>query len=341
MFRLENPEYLWLLLCIPVLLFLFGMYWRGRKRALARFADRDLLDRLAPGLSQRRPWTKFLLLLLAIPFLALAYANPQWSTQREEIKRRGIDLIIALDISRSMLAEDVQPSRIERSRYFASNLVDELAGNNIGVELFTCTALMQSPLMTDYAFVKTVLTTAAPYQIGAQGTNIGEAIEVAEENYREESANHRALIIISDGEDHDGSGANAAARAHDNGLLIYTVGVGKESGSTMPLTLDNGRRDFVRTRGGSPASTVANFDNLSAIADAGGGKYYPLSSDSEALAAALRSQIDQIEKLEFESQSFSSYDSFFYYFLAPGVLLLFLEFLVGSRDRRKAKVYEV
>lgn len=341
MFRLENPDHLWLLGLIPVLLVLFGFYWQSRRKALARFADAALIDRLAPGLSQRRPWTKFLLLLGAIPLLAIAFANPQWSMQREEINRRGIDLIIALDVSRSMLAEDVQPSRMERSRYFASTLVDELAGNNIGVTLFTCTALMQAPLTTDYAFIKSVLATAGPYQIGTQGTNIGEAIEVAEENYREESGNHRALIIISDGEDHDGSAQNAAAIAHDKGLLVYTVGVGKEGGSPMPLTLQNGRRDYVRTQSGGQASTSANFSTLQSIAEAGGGRYYPLSSDSEALASALRSQIDRIEKLEFESQSFSSYDSFFYYFLAPAVCLLLLEFLIGYRDKAKARQYEL
>ncbi|MEM9835059.1 MAG: VWA domain-containing protein [Bacteroidota bacterium] len=341
MFRLENPEHLWLLLLIPVLLLAFGVYWRARRSALARFAERDLLDHLAPGISQRRPWTKFLLVLAAIPFLAIAFANPQWSIQREEIKRRGIDLVIALDVSHSMLAEDVQPSRMERARYFASTLVDELTGNNIGVELFTCTAMMTAPMTTDYAFVKTVLATAGPYQIGTQGTNIGEAIQVADENFKEENANHRALIIISDGEDQDGSAANAAARAHDEGLLIYTVGVGKEEGSYMPLILDNGSRDYVRDGGGRPAKSSANFATLTAIAEAGGGKYYPLSSDSEALANALRSQIDQIEKMEFESQSFSSYDSYFYYFLAPAILLLLIEFIISYRDKKKAAVFEL
>lgn len=341
MFRLQHPEYLWLLLLMPVLLLAFGFYWRSRRAALARFAERDLLDRLAPGLSQRRPWTKFLLILAAIPLLAIAYANPQWSVQREEVKRRGIDLIVALDVSRSMLSEDVKPSRMERASYFASALVDELAGNNIGVELFTCTVMMTAPMTTDYAFVKTVLSTAGPYQIGTQGTNIGEAIRVAEEAFDEENANHRALVIISDGEDQDDEAANAAARAHDEGLLIYTVGVGKEEGSYMPLIMDNGSRDYVRDSGGRPAQTSANFATLAAIAEAGGGRYYPLSSDGEALANALRSQIDQIEKMEFESQSFSSYDSYFYYFLGPAVLLLLIEFFVGYRDKKKAAAFEV
>jgi Ca-activated chloride channel family protein len=342
MFRLENPDHLWLLLLVPLTVLLYLYYRRERRKALARFAEAEFIDRLAPGLSKRKPWTKFLLILLAIPFLALAWANPQWSQQREEVKRRGIDLIIALDVSRSMLAEDVQPSRIERARYFATTLVDELAGNNIGVELFTCTGLMQAPLTTDYAFVKTVLSTAGPYQIGTQGTNLGEAIQVAEAAYKKNAEssgteNHRALIIISDGEDHDGSGQNAAATAHDDGLLVYTVGVGKEKGAQMPVILENGRRDVVRDRTGNAGITQADPATLQAIAEAGGGRYYPLSSDSEALAEALRSQIDKIEKSEFESQSFSSYDSFYYYFLWPAFLLLLIEFVLGEREVIKGR----
>lgn len=333
MFRLEHPDYLWWLLLLPLLVLAYSFYWRSRQQALLAFAEKALLDRLVPGLNQRLPWTKFLLLFAAIPLLALAYTNPQWSSQREEIKRRGIDLIIALDVSRSMLAEDVQPSRMDRANYFASTLVDALTGNNIGVELFTCTAILQAPLTTDYSFVKSVISTAGPYQIGSQGTNIGEAIAVAEKSFKAENKNHRALVIISDGEDHDGDASRAAAAAHEKGLLIYTVGVGKTQGSYMPIILDNGARDYVRNSSGKPAQSSADMNSLAAIAETGGGRFYPLSSDAEALASAIRQQIEKIEKLEFESQSFTSYESYFYYFLWPAFGLLLLEFLIGLRNK--------
>jgi Ca-activated chloride channel family protein len=341
MFRFQSPEYLWLLLAVPIIAGVFIWYWNRRRRALDRFTDRELIDHLAPGINRRLPWTKFFLLLASFPLLAVALANPQWAAERQEIKRRGIDVIIGLDISNSMLAEDVQPSRMERARYFASALVDELVGNNIGVELFTCTSLMQAPLTTDYAFVKSVISAAGPYQISAQGTNLGEAIDRAEEAFEEESANHRALILISDGEDHDGSAAAAAAAAHDDGLLIYTVGVGKQEGSFMPLTLNNGRKDYVRMAGGGPATTNADPATLERVAENGGGTYFPLSGDSKALAEAIRKRVDLIEKQEFESQAFSTYDSFFYYFLAPAFLLLLLDFGLGRKDRRKAKKFEL
>ncbi|MGB3801774.1 MAG: VWA domain-containing protein [Lewinella sp.] len=341
MFRVEHPEYFWLLLLVPIIVGLFLWYWRQRRAALDRFADRELLTYLAPGVNRRLPWTKFGLLAVSLPLLVFALANPQWSTQREEIQRRGIDLIVALDISNSMRAEDVQPSRMDRARFFTNTLIDELAGNNIGVELFTCTAVMAAPLTTDYAFVKNVVSTAAPYQISAQGTNLAEAITTAEAAFDEESANHRALIIVSDGEDHAGDAAAAAAQANDAGLLVYTVGVGKTEGSLMPVQLNNGRNDYIREQGGGPATTSANFTTLENIANSGGGSYFTLSGDAENLAQALRAQVDRIEKHEFETQEFSSYDSYFYWFLAPAVLLLLVELSMGRKDRKMAERFEV
>ncbi|THH37933.1 VWA domain-containing protein [Neolewinella litorea] len=330
MFRVEHPDYFWLLALVPVVLVLFVWYWRQRRAALDRFADRELIAFLAPGVNRRLPWTKFGLVALSLPLLVLALANPQWSAQREEVQRRGIDLIVALDISNSMRAEDVKPSRMERARFFTNTLIDELAGNNIGVELFTCTAVLAAPLTTDYAFVKSVVSTAAPYQISAQGTNLAEAITTAEAAFDPESANHRALIIVSDGEDHAGEAAEAAARAHDQGLLVYTVGVGQASGSLMPVQLNNGRSDYIRESGGGPATTSADLTTLKGIAQSGGGAYFALSGDSENLAQALRAQVDRIEKQEFETQEFSTYDSYFYWFLAPAVLLLLLDMGIGQ-----------
>lgn len=336
MFRLQNPDYLYLAALAPLLLAVFVYYWRGRRRALERFADRAMIPRLAPGVNKRLPWTKVALIVLAVPLLAMAAANPQWAAQREEIKRRGIDVIIGLDVSNSMMAEDVKPSRMERAKFFATELVDELVGNNLGVELFTCTALMQAPLTTDYAFIKTVVNSAAPYQISAQGTNLGQAIETAEAAFDEKSANHRALILISDGEDHDGNARNAASRAHDEGLLIYTVGVGKSGSHLMPYLDANGIRRTINDAG-RPVTTTADMETLRDVAEAGGGKYYPLSGDSGALAAAIKTTVDRIEKQEFEAQTHSTYDSYFHYFLLPALLLLGLEFYLGRRDARKAR----
>ena len=341
MFRFENPHFLWLLLALPLVLGLFLWYWRYRRLALRRFADAELLDQLAPGLNKRLPWTKFLLVFAALPLLIFALANPQYSAQREEINRRGIDLIIAMDVSRSMLAEDIEPSRMDRSRYFANALIDELTGNNIGIEFFTCTAVMSAPLTTDYNFLRSVVTAAQPGQISAQGTDIGSAIELAESNYREESTNHRALVLISDGEDFGGTAAAAAAEAYGKGLIIYTVGVGQEGAARMPYETVTGRQAYVETEGGGTATTSANLETLQRVARQGGGDFFPLGGDTGDLVLALRRRIDQIEKMEFEEQSQATFDSYFHYFLAPGLLLLLLDYLIGRRDGSKARKTEI
>ncbi|MEM8583832.1 MAG: VWA domain-containing protein [Bacteroidota bacterium] len=331
MFRFEHPSYLLLLLGLPLLLGLFIWYWQYRKRALGRFADAELLDYLAPGISNSLPKVKFLLVFAALPLLILALANPQYSAQREEIKRRGIDLFIAMDVSRSMLARDIEPSRMDRSRYFANALIDELTGNNIGIEFFTCTPVISAPLTTDYQFLRSVVTAAEPGQISAQGTDIGAAIALAESNYREESSNHRALVVISDGEDFGGMAADQARQAFDKGLIIFAVGVGRGGAAPMPYKLSNGREAMIRDASGNSAMTQADPSTLKSIAEAGGGEYFPLGGDTRELVLALRRRIDRIEKMEFEEQTQATYDSYFYFFLIPGLLLLFIDYLIGRR----------
>ncbi|MEO0787908.1 MAG: tetratricopeptide repeat protein [Bacteroidota bacterium] len=332
MFRFEHPSYLMLLLGLPVLLGLFVWYWRYRRQALGRFADEELLDHLAPDMSNSLPKVKFLLVFSAIPLLIMALANPQYSAQREEIKRRGIDLFIAMDVSRSMLARDIEPSRMDRARYFANALIDELTGNNIGIEFFTCTPVIAAPLTTDYPFLRSVVTAAQPGQISAQGTDIGSAIELAESNYREESSNHRALVVISDGEDFGGEAASQAERAYDQGLIVFTVGVGRGGAAPMPYELSNGREAMVRDASGNSAMTQSDPNTLKRVAEAGGGEFFPLGGDTRELVLALRRRIDRIEKMEFEEQTQATYDSYFYYFLVPGLLLLFIDYLIGRRS---------
>ncbi|MEM6398359.1 MAG: VWA domain-containing protein [Bacteroidota bacterium] len=342
MFRFEHPTYLLLLLALPVVLGLFLWYWRYRRQALGRFADAELLDYLAPDMSNRLPKVKFLLVFTALPLLILALANPQYSAQREEINRRGIDLIIAMDVSRSMLARDIEPSRMDRSRYFANALIDELTGNNIGIEFFTCTPVISAPLTTDYQFLRSVVTAAEPGQISAQGTDIGAAIELAEANYREESTNHRALVIISDGEDFGGEANAQATSAFDKGLIIFTVGVGRGGAAPMPYELSNGREAMIRDGSGNSAMTTSDPETLKRVAESGGGQFFPLGGDTRDLVLALRKQIDRIEKMEFEEQSQATYDTYFYYFLIPGLLLLFIDYLIGRRTiARHAKISSV
>lgn len=333
MFKFEYIDHLWALGVIPLLVLFFFLAWRFRKAALRRFGGEDAVKRLAPGLSRYKHIVKFSLLMLSLAFLAVAWANPQWGSKRQPVQRKGIDLFVALDISQSMLAEDVSPSRLERSKRFAQQLVDELASNNIGVILFACNAFTSAPLTTDYAFAKLVLATANPTQAGAQGTSIGEAIDQAERSFSEDNDHHKAVIIITDGEDHDGSAAERAAAAQDKGTLVFTVGVGEEEGSFIPVTMA-GRDDYLRDQTGNPVRSSMNAQTLEEVARSGGGAYFKLSNDASSMVTALRERIDVIEKREYEQRVFSDYESYFQLFIGIALLILLIEFLLSYRTSR-------
>ncbi len=333
MFRFEHSSYLYALAILPILAAFFTTAWYYRKRAISRFGNPRLMGKIMPDMSRYKHTVKFLLVIVALTFLIVGMANPQWGTKKEQVKRKGIDLFIALDISQSMMAEDISPSRLIRARRFAQNLAAQLRGENLGVIIFACNAYLQVPLTTDYAFVNMFLGSANPDMANSQGTAIGEAIDLAERSFKEDNKNHKALVIISDGEDHDGSAASIAAAANENGLMIFTVGVGLESGSFIPVKV-NGRADYKRDNTGSPIRSSLNEAMMADIAKAGKGNYFNLSAGTDEVIDALRKQIDSIEKQEFEQRVFNEYESYFQYFIGLGLLLLMIEFMVAFRKNR-------
>lgn len=331
MFRFEDSTYLWALAALPILTLFFFVAWRLRKQALARFGGEHIVRRLAPGLSRYKHIVKFSLLSVAFLLMIVALANPQWGSQRQAVKRKGIELMIALDISQSMLAKDVSPSRLEKAKHFSKGLVDKLKGNQIGLISFACNAYPSVPLTSDYHFIKQVVATANTRQAGAQGTSIGAAIDLAERTFDPESETHKAIIIITDGEDQDGLAASQAQAAHDNGTLIYTVGVGSREGGFIPVR-KGGREDFLRDQGGTPVRTKLSSETLEEVARSGGGAYFKLANDPEELAAALLERIDTIEKREYEQRVFSSYESYFQPFIALALLFLIVEFILSYKS---------
>lgn len=333
MFRFEHSVYLYGLAFIPILVLFFVATWYYRKRALNRFGNPELLKHLMPEWSKYKHTVKFILLLSALSFLIVGWANPQWGSKKEKVKRKGIDVFIALDVSRSMLAQDISPSRLDRSKRFAQNLVDQLKGENLGVILFACNAYLQVPLTNDYAFAHMFVSTANPGMATSQGTAIGEAISLAEQSFPEENQKHKALIIISDGEDHDGEAVANATVARENGLLVFTIGVGDAQGSFIPVN-QGGREDYLRDRSGNPVRSQLNEEMLRDIAKAGGGDYFNLLNGSEEVMNALKVRIDAIEKREMELRSFTEYESYFQYFIGLGLFLIILEFVLSYRKNR-------
>jgi Ca-activated chloride channel family protein len=337
MFKFEYTAYLWALALLPLLAAFFLLAWRWRKASLERFGGPEVVRRLAPGLSRYKHLVKFGLLLSAILFLIVGLANPQWGSKRQPVKRKGIDLFIALDVSQSMLAEDVSPSRLERAKRFGQQLVDKLAGNNVGVILFACNAFPVAPLTSDYYFAKLALSTASPDQAGAQGTALSSAINLAERSFEPENETHKAIIIITDGEDHDGQGVAAAELAYGTGTLIYTVGVGSTAGSFIPV-INRGRSEYLRDNTGNPVRSALAPETLEAVARAGGGAYFSLEKNADGLAEALRQRIDTIEKREYEQRVFTDYESYFQIFVGIALLLLLIEFLLSYRTSSLRKL---
>ncbi|MEM7101997.1 MAG: VWA domain-containing protein [Bacteroidota bacterium] len=329
MFRFEQIEHLTTLGVIPVLMVFFILMMLFRRRTINRFGEHPLVMRLMPELSKYKHAVKFSVLMAALIFLSIAYANPQWGTKKEKVKRKSADIFIALDISQSMYAQDISPNRMERAKQFTQKLVTGLKGERIGLIIFAGNAYLQMPLTTDYAAASLFIKSADPTLAPTQGTAIAEAIDLAMESFDESNKFHKALIIISDGENHEADAIKTAADANDNGLLTFTIGVGTNQGGPIPVTV-NGRSDYKTDRAGQIIHTRLNESMMREIADAGKGKYYNISNGDRVIES-MRERIDKLEKQEFEQRTFSEYESYFQYFLAFGILLLIVEFLLSYR----------
>ncbi len=329
MFRFEHPNNLYALALIPVLILFFYATRRARQKALLRFGDANLVKRLMPQVSLLKHPLKFWLLMFAFSLLCLAWANPQRGAKREKAKRRASDLIIALDISNSMLSNDVLPTRLQRAQAFALDLVQALKNERIGCVVFAGNAYLQMPLTTDYAASELFIKSANPNQAPTQGTNIGEAIDIAEKTFEQSDRNSKVLVIISDGEDHDQKALDVAKEAHDNGLLIFTIGVGSTEGGFIPLVF-NGAEDYKRDEKGEPVRTKLNEQILRDIAQAGEGAYFNLANTRD-IPQALKERVDKLEKKEMEIRSYSEFESYYQWFLLPALAILLFEFMMPYR----------
>jgi len=333
-FRFEYADHLYALLLIPLLILFFLWVQRSRKKAMQEFGNSNLLSQMMPMYSKYKHTVKFILLLLGLSTIIIAWANPQWGTKREKVKRKSVDIFIALDISLSMMAEDIRPNRLERAKKFSQQLVQSLKGNRMGLILFAGNAYIQMPLTTDYAAAQLFIRSANPNQAPTQGTAIGDALDIAEQSFEEDNKQHKAIIIITDGETHDQETLALAEQAAKNGLLIYTIGVGTPRGGLVPAII-GGREDYKRDNTGNPIRSVLNETMLRDLAEVGKGYYFNLaSSDPEQVTATLSETIDQMEKREFEARVFNEYESYFQWFLGLGLLFLVAEFLISYKKNR-------
>jgi len=333
MFRFEHTDFLWALLLIPALTAIFVWMVIWKKRALLRFGEWTILQRLLPGISRSRVIAKFILLMLGYGFLIIGIANPQIGSKLVEGERKGIDIMIALDVSNSMLAEDIKPSRLEMSKQAISKLIDNLGNDRLGIVIFAGNAYMQLPITTDYSAAKMFLTSIDTKIVPTQGTAIGEAIELSVGAFDDET-HSRAIIIISDGENHEDDALDAAKKASEKGIIVYTVGMGLPEGAPIPdYNKYNQMVGYKKDRAGSTVVTKLNESMLQQIASAGKGVYVRANNSQSGLKTILE-EINKLEKTKFESRMFSDYEDRFQYFIAVSLILLILELLIFERKSK-------
>lgn len=316
MFRFEDITYLYLLAVIPILALLRFMMTRAQKKRLKKFGDPQLVKQLMPDISRWRPSVKFWLLQAALTLIIVMLARPQFGTKISQEKRQGIETLICMDISNSMLAQDVTPSRLDRCKMMVENLVDNFTDDKIGLIVFAGDAFIQLPITSDYVSAKMFLADIQPSMIATQGTDIALAISKAQNSFTQEEGIGKAIIVITDGEDHEGGAIEAAKDARKKGMRVYVLGVGSAGGAPIP----DGNGGYMKDRGGNTVMTHLNQDMCRQIAQAGGGAYIHVDNNSDA-QRQLDNELAKLSKKETESTIYSDYDE---QFQAVGILVLLL-----------------
>ncbi len=334
MIRFEYIEFLYALLLLPAFIAIFVWYRYWQKKAIRRFGEEHLMHKLMPRLSKSRPVFKLVILLLAFTSLTIAIANPQIGSKVEKAKRKGIDIMVALDVSNSMLAQDIKPNRLQASKQAISNLIDKLRGDRIGIIVFAGHAYIQLPITTDYAAAKMFLNTVSPDMLPMQGTAISEAIKLATTSFGESNHN-KAIIIITDGENHEGDALKSAEEALELGIKTYTIGMGLPEGGPIPVYENGAVKDFKRDNEDKIITTKLNEPMLQQIAAAGQG-IYVRANNSQAGLQKVFEEIDKLEDSEFEAKTFSDYEDRYQYFIGLTILLLMIEFMIVERKSKWA-----
>jgi len=335
MFRFGNIEYLWGLLIIPLLTLFFIWSRIARRRALRKFGQKNILSHLMPFSSKNRPRFKFLILMLALAFFIAGIARPQFGSKLKTVKREGVELVIALDVSNSMMAEDIQPNRLERAKRAISRLVDRLKDDKIGLIVFAGDAYTQLPITSDYNSAKLFLNSVNTQIVPKQGTAIGAAIDLARRSFTPNGEANKAIVIITDGENHEDNAISSAEAAVEEGIIVHTIGMGLPSGSPIPV-LRGGQTDYLKDRDGKVVVTKLNEQMLEQISAAGEG-IYVRANNAQVGLNALFDEINKMEKQEMESKTYSEYDDQFQWFFAVGLFLLLLEFVILERKNRYLK----
>ena len=330
MYQLEEKIWFWAFIIIPVMLmvFLWTFFWK--KRTQKSFGSAVVLKRLSPDLSFFKSSLKFITLCLAVGFLVIGLINPKIGTKLETIKREGVDIVFAIDVSKSMLAEDVAPNRLEKSKQLVTQIINNLASDRVGIIAYAGKAFPQLPITTDYASAKMFLQSMNTDMLSSQGTAINEAIELSRNYFDDEEQTNRVLIIISDGEDHNDLSVEVAEAASEEGIKIYTIGVGSEKGGPIPLKRNGVVMSYKKDQNNETIITKLNEETLRLIANEAKGGYINGSQTADVVEQ-IRAVLSAMDKKEFEAKEFAEYKDQFQWFLGIGLFFLILDVLLLER----------
>lgn len=323
------PHYLLLLLLIPFFFLGMGLWLWGRRRRLRRFGDEALVNELMPSWSRGKLWVRTVLLSLAFFFFVIGLSRPQIGAKLKDHKIKGAEIMIVLDVSNSMLAQDYSPDRLERAKLAISRITDKLKDDRIGLIVFAGTSFVQLPITSDYVSAKMFLNSISTESIQIQGTAIGDAISTAVRGFSAQSEHSRAIIVITDGENHEDDAVAAAKQAAEAGIKVYTIGVGSADGQPIPM---NG--ELLKDKDGNIVVTRLDEETLRNVASAGGGAYVHAGNDEFGLTPII-SDIRKMEDEEYNSVVFEEYNEQFMYFLGIALVFFVLEMLVGDRRARR------
>lgn len=333
MLRFQHTAYLFALGLLPLLvvLFIWMIYWRKSK--LKKLGEERLVNEQVRGFIPGRNTLRFILACLAFALLVIGWANLQMGAKMEKVQRKGVDVVIALDVSKSMLAQDIQPDRLTRAKQLVMRMIDKMQNDRVALVIFAGRAYLQVPLTIDYGAMKMMLQNVKPDLVPTQGTVISEAIDLAKQSFSQKEKKYKSLIIISDGEDHDENAIAKIKDAAESGIITHTVGIGSPQGTTL---YDPATRSVKLDENGNPVISKLNEDELKGIASAGRGSYTLLSNTDDA-ADKLVSEIDGMEQKSLGAVIFTDYKSYFQWFLLTGFILLCIEWVLPGAGRMKTK----
>ncbi len=330
MFQLEEKIWFWALLVIPVIVVFYLLLQFWKKQTQKKFANQELLKRLSPNQSLFKSILKVIVLSLAFASLAIALVNPKVGTKLETVKREGVDIVFALDVSKSMLAEDVKPSRLDKSKQLIGQIINNLGSDRVGIIAYAAKAFPQLPITTDYGAARMFLQSMNTDMLSSQGTAIDEAINLAKTYYDDDEQTNRVLVIISDGEDHSESAVRVAEEASAEGIKIFTIGVGEVNGGPIPIKRNGVLLNYKKDKQGETVITRLNEETLKAIANEANGVYIN-GKTTDKVVKEITSILNKMDKTEFEAKQFADFKDQFQWFLGLAILLFFIDIFLLER----------